>query len=104
MAGVYNRSDLSTTVIRAVEWARHIAEGEGQALLNSLSHSSLKGVRAATFDTRAVVVKLFSGSAAEVAAKRLKDVGCLLVAPPESFFVTAPEGPLALGEVERASK
>ena len=73
-------------------------------ILNQLTHSSLNGVQAATFDTRMHAPKLFSGSAADIATKQLKQAGCRIIAPPESFFVGGSEGPLAEGEIERASK
>lgn len=84
----------------------HMATPELKAMLNGLGHGSLKGVRAATFDTRIHWPKLLSGSAADDAAKRLKDAGGLLVAPPESFFIVTSEGhtSLAPGEMARASE
>jgi flavodoxin len=73
-------------------------------LLESLP--SLRGVPAASFDTRYRGSTLFMGSAAREAARRLEKGGARLVAPPESFFIDR-AGPLerqglVSGEVERA--
>lgn len=66
----------------------------------------LRGVRAATFDTRYRGATWLMGSAASEAAKRLGKAGARLAAPPESFFI-ARGGPLEdqgleAGELERA--
>lgn len=68
--------------------------------------ASLRGVPAATFDTRYRGAAWLMGSAAAEAAKRLGNVGARLAAPPESFFI-ARRGPLEAqgleaGELERA--
>lgn len=74
-----------------------------RALLAGVSRGSLRGVPAATFDTRFQMSRWLSGSAARVAARRLRRARCVLVVPPESFFVArAQEGPLLPGELERA--
>lgn len=67
---------------------------------------SLRGVPAATFDTRYRGAKWLMGSAAGEVAKRLGIAGARLAAPPESFFI-ARGGPLEgqgleAGELERA--
>ena len=67
---------------------------------------SLRGVPAATFDTRYRGASWLMGSAAGVAAKRLRSAGARMAAPPESFFI-ARGGPLEgqgleAGELERA--
>jgi len=69
---------------------------------------SLRGVPAASFDTRYRGSTLFMGSAAAEAAKRLGKAGGRLVAQPESFFI-ARGGRLELqglesGELERAEE
>ncbi len=82
--------------------------------LDGLGRGTLTGLRAATFDTRYRAAKLLTGSAAEVAAKRLKRAGCRLVAPPESFFMERDSPPAGQerrlaaespepGELERAA-
>lgn len=82
--------------------------------LKSIPDRSLQGVRVAAFDTRISIddpktpgilrfmVKLF-GYAAQPIANRLVKKGGTLAAPPEGFFVTASEGPLRDGELERAA-
>lgn len=42
------------------------------------------------------------GAASRSAAKKLRRLGCTLVVDPESFYVDGYEGPLLLGELERA--
>jgi flavodoxin len=66
----------------------------------------LRGVPAASFDTRYRGATLLMGSAAAEAAKRLAKAGGRLVAQPASFFI-ARSGPierqgLEAGELERA--
>jgi flavodoxin len=66
----------------------------------------LRGVPAATFDTRYRGATWLMGSAAGEAARRLRSAGARLAAPPESFFI-ARGGPLEgqgleAGELERA--
>ena len=84
------------------------------AFLDGLPSGSLRGVRAATFDTRYHMAALLSGSAAGQAAGRLRRTGCRLVASPESFFMdrdVPPKGQrrrheleqLENGELERAA-
>jgi flavodoxin len=81
--------------------------------LKSLPAGSLKGVRAAAFDTRltleeieshgvlAFFVRIF-GYAAKPIASLLQKKGGDLVLPPEGFYVEGMEGPLVDGELERA--
>ncbi|HUX72006.1 MAG TPA: flavodoxin domain-containing protein [Cellulomonadaceae bacterium] len=59
------------------------------------------GVAAAAFDTRINSPKV-PGSAARAARRRLDRLEFDVVAPPESFFVTGREGPVAPGELDRA--
>lgn len=68
--------------------------------------AQLRGVPAATFDTRYRGATWLMGSAANTTAKRLGKGGARLAAPPESFFI-ARGGPieaqgLEAGELERA--
>jgi hypothetical protein len=66
------------------------------------------GVAAAAFDTRIKGPGLLWGSAAKAAAGRLGDQGFKMVAPPESFLLKGPTGPvhdvLVAGEIERARR
>ena len=61
----------------------------------------LTGVAAAAFDTE-VDKPFLPGSAAHKAYRRLRRLGCQLVAPAESFRVTGTAGPLVAAEDERA--
>lgn len=81
----------------------HGATPEFNAMLKRFSVRNLEGVKAATFDTRLHWPQLLSGSAAQTAAHQLQKAGYLMVAPPESFFVSGKEGPLVPGEADRAS-
>lgn len=70
--------------------------------LAGLSSGQLKGLKAATFDTR---VKLFiSGDASKKIAKELKRAGAEIVVEPQAFLVKGKEGPLFDGEIEKATK
>jgi flavorubredoxin len=93
---------------------RHGASPALVAWLQDVARSDLGGTRAAVFDTRYPMAKLWSGSAADAIARWLRRAGCTLVGRPESFFVEtdAPEpgegrrhdlARLQLGEVERAA-
>jgi flavodoxin len=93
---------------------RHGASPALVAWLQELARSDLSRTRAAVFDTRYPMAKLWSGSAADAIARWLRRAGCTLVGPPESFFVEtdAPEpgegrrhdlARLQLGEAERAA-
>jgi hypothetical protein len=64
-------------------------------------HPVRAGVAAAAFDTRINSPKV-PGSAARAARRRVDRLEFEVVAPPESFFVTGREDPLAPGELERA--
>jgi flavodoxin len=74
-----------------------------QDFLKVIPENALKGVSAASFDTRVPTkfVKLF-GFAAPKIASDLKAKGAQVVAS-EGFFVKGKEGPLTDGETERAS-
>lgn len=93
---------------------RHGASPALVAWLQELARSDLGGTRAAVFDTRYPMAKLWSGSAADAIARWLRRAGCTLAGRPESFFVEtdAPQpgegrrhdlARLQLGEVERAA-
>jgi flavodoxin len=86
-----------------------------EAILEALPHRSLRGVKAAAFDTRYRMAAWLTGSAAQRVARLLRKRGAQLIVPPESFFVERdipPEGQkrrheierLEPGEVERAAK
>jgi hypothetical protein len=56
----------------------------------------------ATFDTRVSKVRMVPGSAARKAARVAAHLGYLSAHAPESFFVVDVDGPLAVGELDRA--
>lgn len=75
------------------------AERMGQ-FLATLKADSLKGIKAATFDTR---IKLFiHGDAAKKISAALEAAGSKIIATPECFYVRGTEGPLFHGEIEKA--
>lgn len=82
--------------------------------LNRLPEGSLKGVRAAAFDTRFTQekideVKVLSffvsifGYGAKPIARRLVKKGANLIAEPKGFYVADTEGPLLAEELKRAA-
>lgn len=73
-----------------------------QAALKSIPAGALKGVKAASFDTRMHV--WIHGDAAKKISKRLAAAGAEIIADPALFRVTGKEGPLADGEIERAKE
>lgn len=84
-----------------------------QKFLKSLTPADLSGVRAAAFDTRIaeedtssgflrLMIKLF-GYADKPIAAALQKNGATLALPSAGFCVTASEGPLKDGEIERAA-
>lgn len=75
-----------------------------ESLLDALPEAAIRGRAVAVFDTRYHMRKLLSGSAADKIAKRLTQLGGVLVVPPESFFVVERAGPLETGEIERAAQ
>jgi hypothetical protein len=64
---------------------------------------ALTGAAAAAFDTK-VDKPFLPGSAAHKASRRLRRMGCRLIASPESFRVTGTKGPLLPGEEQRAER
>ena len=89
------------------------ATGAIRNWLDKLPEGSLRGVRAAAFDTRFTKekideVKILSffaskfGYGAEPIAKRLATKGANLVLEPEGFYVADTEGPLLKQDLERA--
>jgi flavodoxin len=98
-------SDLDGIDLLVVGGPTH-AHGVSAALGQWLAHlpeGAVRDLPFAAFDTRYRMSRLISGSAARVIARRLERAGATEVAPPESFFVLASEGPLAEGEIERAT-
>jgi flavodoxin len=94
---------------------RHNLSGGLKAVLESAPRGSLKGIKAAAFDTRYRMAAWLSGSAAKRIARHLRKLGAKLIVPAESFFMERDlpsEGQkrrhelehLEPGEVERAAK
>lgn len=81
-------------------------------LLKQFPNSGLNHIKVASFDTRirikdvnsgflTFMVNIF-GYAAQAIAHRLKSKGGDLILPPEGFYVEDKEGPLFIGELDRA--
>jgi flavodoxin len=103
-AGAASERDLAGIDLLAVGGP---TQGHGispalRAFLDRIPPEMVRDVPVVTFDTRLSWPKFLSGSAAAAIAKRLVKKGARLVMPPESFVVTASEGPLADEELERA--
>ena len=75
-----------------------------QDFLNKVQENVLKGINVSAFDTRfsTRLVRIFGYAAGNIAGN-LKGKGGTLVASPEGFFVKGKEGPLKVGELERAA-
>jgi flavodoxin len=74
-----------------------------KAFLGGLPPASVSGVAVAAFDTRVGWPVLLSGSAARGIAKQLGQMGGRVLVEPGSFIVQGGEGPLAEGELARAT-
>lgn len=81
----------------------HTMSAPMRTALRGFGRDSLRSKAVAAFDTRFHGVRLFTGSAAVAIAGKTKRSGARLIVDPESFFVEKSEGPLAEGELERAS-
>lgn len=89
----------------AVEAAAHDGEElhvEGEPVRRLLESLPAGPGLAAAFDTRARGPRILTGSAADGIGRRLRHRGLALVADPESFVVSANQGPLVEGERTRA--
>ncbi|MDD5700495.1 MAG: flavodoxin domain-containing protein [Dehalococcoidales bacterium] len=84
-----------------------------QKLLEDIPVNSLKGIKAAAFDTRIAgeeakgagrFIARIGGYAASRIAGALKRKGLDLIAEPEGFNVNDTKGPLGQGELERAAE
>jgi len=83
-----------------------------QNIFNALPADGLKNINITAFDTRMtgekngfgirMLVKVF-GWAADRLVATLKGKGGILIAPTEGFVVEGREGPLKIGEIERAT-
>jgi len=71
-----------------------------QEFLHRLGHGSLRGIRAAAFDTR---IRLpIHGDAAGRVSRALAAAGAHIAVKPTGFLVDGKTGPLAAGELDRA--
>lgn len=80
-----------------------IAWNPADEILNTLSilkDIRLKGIFAASFDTR--IKMLLSGDAAKKISKILKKAGADILIPPKGFYVKGKQGPLLEGELKKA--
>ena len=98
--GLSNSTSRRVTPVQAAHGARQAHIG----LREWLTRLGPGRSPVATFDTRFDKPAWLTGSAARAAAKRLQAKGHPLVAPPQSFFVTHTEGPLADEELDRAHR
>jgi flavodoxin len=71
--------------------------------LSQLPRGILNAKLGLAFDTRYPRARLLTGAASGKIASALERLGCVLLAPGESFFVDDREGPLEEGEPERAA-
>ena len=77
---------------------------EMRAFTEALTTAALAGTQVAVFDTRFRLPVLLTGSAARAIARRLRQAGATVVAPPVSFFVTRGGEPqLETRELDRAA-
>lgn len=82
----------------------HGASPAIRMLLDNVVEGALGDIPAITFDTRYNMPSFLTGSAAGQIEKMLHKLGCELLMPHESFFISSSEGPLASGELERAAE
>lgn len=75
-----------------------------QSFLEHIPPESVRSLRIACFDTRFNKPRWLTGSAAVKMVLKLRSMGIEPVVPPESFFVKKSQGPLEIGEEERAAK
>lgn len=81
---------------------RHGLPVKTREMLEGLPEGRLGDIAALAFDTRYERARWITGSAAIEIHHILRDLGCRLLASPESFFVEGSEGPLEPGEEVRA--
>ncbi len=70
--------------------------------LTSLRKGQLKGLKAASFDTK--MKSFLSGDASRKISRKLKKAGAEIVAEPQAFIVEGSKEPLSDGEIEKAAK
>lgn len=102
--GMTNPKSRADAAVRAGD--RLVSRGIGlNEWLDTLAPTAVP-LPAAAFDTRIKGPGLLWGSAAKIAARRLRELGFRLVQEPQDFLVGGPTGPLfdrlVAGELERA--
>jgi flavodoxin len=90
------------------------ATPEINVFLSNIPSDGLVGIKVGAFDTRISLSSIKSsvfrfivhkgGYAAKTIAKQLVKKGGNLILPPEGFIVSGEEGPLVIGEKERAAE
>ena len=85
----------------AAEQVGHPGISSGRGVREWLADASTCSLMAVAFDTHVSKPDL-PGHAGRRAQRRLKSLGCRMVAPAESFAVEGMQGPLATGELDRA--
>ncbi|MFI5890208.1 flavodoxin family protein [Actinoplanes sp. NPDC051513] len=104
VGGPTHALSMSRPATRADAVKQGASEHSGGGLREYLDASpGLAGLAAATFDTR-IDTRYPTGSAARKARRKLRRLGCRVVAPAESFRVSGTAGPLLDGETARARK
>ena len=75
-----------------------------EEFLENVPPGGLLGKHVAVFDTRQRAPWLILGSAAHRIARRMRDLGAVVVASPMSFFLSSKEGPIDADEEFRADE
>jgi len=70
--------------------------------LAGLSEGRLKGIKAASFDTK--MKSFLSGDASKKISRKLQSIGAEIIIDPQSFIVKGSKGPLFEGEIEKAAE
>ena len=101
-AVAYDLDGVDLLVVGGPTHAHGLSDGLARWLA-SLPRGVVEDRQVAAFDTRYRMVRIFSGSAAHTISRLLRRAGATAVAQPERFFVLASQGPLADGELARAT-
>jgi flavodoxin len=70
--------------------------------LAGFSEGQLKGIKAASFDTK--MKSFIAGDASKKISRKLKKAGAEIIVDPLAFIVKGSKGPLFEGEIEKAEK
>jgi flavodoxin len=70
--------------------------------LAGFSEGQLKGIKAASFDTK--MKSFIAGDASKKISRKLKKAGAEIIVEPQSFIVKGSKGPLFEGEIEKAER